>query len=172
MTNITLQAGRAWCVAMHGNQKFDGKPYSFHLDGVADILIEFGVATYKNKLAAYSHDVFEDVAHVTPVHMQSQRFPKNSIRWAWLLTDPSGKNRAERKRKLYLKLAGELEPLLIKLADRLFNWRYGQKEAMYHGEYPDFRKALYNRRHKRAAGLWAALDELYARGLKAEALKA
>jgi (p)ppGpp synthase/HD superfamily hydrolase len=153
---------------MHGNQKFDGKPYSFHLDGVVDILIEFGVATYKNKLTAYSHDVFEDVPRLTPAHMKSQRFPQDTIRGAWLLTDPPGKNRAERKRKLYLQLAGELEPLLVKLADRLFNWRYGQKAAMYQSEYPGFRKELYNRRHKRAAGLWAALDELYARGLKAE----
>lgn len=165
MTNITLQEGRAWCVAMHGNQQYDGKPYSIHLDGVVEILVEFGVATYKNKLAAYSHDLFEDVRRITPVHMRSQRFPVDSIRWAWLLTDPYGENRAERKRKLYLQLAGHCEPILIKLADRLFNWRYGQKNAMYQKEYPDFRKALFNPRHKRAAAMWTALDALYEQGM-------
>ncbi|MDR3612943.1 MAG: hypothetical protein P4L53_05200 [Candidatus Obscuribacterales bacterium] len=172
MTNITLEAGRAWCISMHGNQKYDGKPFSIHLDGVVDILIEFGVATYKNKLTAYSHDLFEDVPGATPAHMKSQRFPLDSIRGAWRLTDPSGKTRAERKAKLYLQLVGYLEEILVKLADRLYNWRYGQKAAMYHSEYPDFRRNLYNRRHKRAAGLWAALDEIYAKGLQAEALKA
>jgi (p)ppGpp synthase/HD superfamily hydrolase len=172
MTNINLQAGRAWCISMHGNQRYDGKPFSIHLDGVVDILIEFSVATYENKLKAYSHDLFEDVLRATPAHMRSQRFPESVIRGAWLLTDPNGKTRAERKAKLYLQLAGKWEDILVKLADRLFNWRYGQKAAMYQSEYPDFRKALYNRRHKRAAGLWAALDELYARGLQAEALKA
>jgi (p)ppGpp synthase/HD superfamily hydrolase len=172
MTNITLQAGRAWCIYMHGNQKYDGKPFSIHPDGVVDILIEFGVATYKNKLKAYAHDLFEDVLRATPAHMMSQRFPKDVIRGVWLLTDPRGASRAERKAKLYLQLAGHWDEILVKLADRLYNWRYGQKAGMYQSEYPDFRRNLYSRRHKKAAGLWAALDELYAKGLKAEAVKA
>ena len=164
MTNITFEAGRAWCVTMHGNQKYDGKPFPIHLDGVVAVLEEFGLATYESKLKAISHDLFEDVPRMTPAHMMAQRFPLCVIRGAWRLTDPPGKNRAERKRKLIAKLAGHYDDIIIKLADRLFNWRYGQKSAMYQSEYQVFRKGLYNSRHKKAAALWAALDALYEKG--------
>ncbi|MFS1427823.1 hypothetical protein LMH73_011870 [Vibrio splendidus] len=146
----------------HSDQLYGERPYMFHVDGVAQIIIDLlSEHKYFPVLldAAYLHDVPEDTQFKLPVI--SAVFGLSRSQPVGLLTDEDGENRKERKQKTYAKFRNE--PVLmirqiaatVKYADRFFNihqsyqeWLLSSGEAqkrglrklkMYAGEHVEFK---------------------------------
>lgn len=157
---------RSFAVAAHGDQKYGGRPYSFHLDAVADIAMPFGEEAIA---AAYLHDVVEDTA--VTVEQVEHSFGSRIAAYVSLLSDEPGATRKERKQKTYAKLAQVRGPaevaLVVKAADRLANVRACLQDRkrslweMYRSEHPAFRSAAY--RPGLCESIWTELDSLLAR---------
>ena len=87
------------------------------------------------------------------------------------VTNEPGKNRKERAKLTYPKIAKERYAIIVKLADRISNGRaakrklesgdpQGNKFSMYKKEYPDFRMALYTSDID-ILPMWWELDRLF-----------
>lgn len=162
MTDAVSHA-RDFAIMAHGDQRYDAHPYVFHLDAVAELLAPYGEQAM---IVGYLHDVLED----TPVSFDTlaAEFGPLVATCVAYVTDPPGKNRAERKQAVHAKLAtitGENElALIVKAADRLANIRMSQAAdqqrylAMYRNEHPAFRTAAY--RVGLCEPLWAEIDQL------------
>lgn len=158
---------RDFAIAMHGSQMYSDRPYIYHLDAVAAVLVEFGLGGVDYLMdAAYLHDVMEDCG-VTSESLWSAGFNR-----AWgivtAVTDEPGSNRKERKRRTYPKIAGWEDATVVKLADRIANVRECLKSphekctlrSMYANEYAEFYDRLWREDHLLAAPMWAELDRL------------
>ena len=154
---VSLPEARNWCINAHGKQPYGDRAYSFHLDAVREVLERFKVANFYNRYAAYGHDVLEDTRKRL-FDMLLAGFPWRAVLLCWLVTDHAGATREQRKARTYPFIALWQEAIILKLADRIANVEMGEKLAMYRHEYPHFRAALYNPRHRRARELWAHLD--------------
>lgn len=154
---------RSFAIAAHGDQKYGDRPYTHHLDAVAELAVPYGEEAV---VVAYLHDTVED----TPITLQDieAAFGPKVAACVSLLTDQPGANRKERKAKTYAKLAtvrGETElALIVKVADRLANVRAcvaDRKRGLwevYQSEHPAFRDAAY--REGLCEPLWSELDGL------------
>lgn len=153
---------RDFAIAAHGDQKYGDRPYSHHLDAVAEIVKGYGDHAV---MVAYLHDVIEDTA--VNVDEILWLFGYHVAECVALLTDEPGANRKERKKKTYAKLSqsGSELALIVKAADRLANVRAcvadGNKKLfeMYKKEHADFRAAVY--RPVICDQIWAELDSLF-----------
>lgn len=118
----TKAEARAFAIEVHGNQLYGGRPYSFHLDQVADIASHYGPEA---EILAYLHDTVEDTS--ATLDEVRDRFGSFIADCVALLTDQPGANRKERKAKTYAKLAEVHDErqlaLIVKAADRLANVR-------------------------------------------------
>lgn len=112
---------REFAIIMHGDQRYGEKfPYSYHLDMVYDIAVQFALDT-EIQIGCYLHDVLEDT---------DATFEQIRSRFGWYLaflvfavTDEPGLGRKERKRLTYQKMTylQEERAELIKLCDRIAN---------------------------------------------------
>jgi len=161
------QEARAFAIAAHGDQRYGERPYSFHLDAVAELAAPYGEEAV---VIAYLHDTAEDT-QATILEIEGRFGPKVAA-CVSLLTDESGANRKERKSKTYAKLAGVQGPneiaLLVKAADRLANVRAcvqdGKKSLwqLYKSEQAAFKSSAY--RSGQCEPLWAELESLLSEG--------
>lgn len=153
METLAIRARRFALVA-HGDQKYGEHPYSYHLGAVADIARPWGDVT---EAVAWLHDVVED----TPVSGYEvwETFGDPIAACVWIVTDPGGRNRRERKARLHERLAAivandalgftQYRPaLVVKVADRLANLRACKAGSpkllkMYRKEHEAFRSALF-----------------------------
>ena len=166
MRRLTLVKEAAYlAISSHGNQTYDGYPYYYHLEEVVDILKEFGFTEDKYIIAGYLHDVLEDTA--VSYNDIKNKFGEEVAEIVFAVTDELGRNRKERKKKTYPKIAVNKDAIIIKLADRLANMRNSLKKGhrmneMYREEYTQFRSALQEVYHDdiELDDLWIALDEL------------
>lgn len=154
---------RSFALKHHGKQQYGSHPYIVHLDAVAELVQQYGKTAV---VIAYLHDVVED----TPVSLGEieNAFGTLVADCVAILTDEPGKDRQERKKKTYRKMAqvaGTTEiALVVKAADRLANMRAcvaDKKEellAVYRQEYPFFAQAVY--RPKICDELWNQLSDL------------
>ncbi len=119
MSSIKEKA-RNFAIERHADQCYGDRPYSFHLDQVANIASAYGDDAV---IIAYLHDVVEDTD--TSVEEIESLFGPLVSQCVAILTDEPGAHREERKAKTYKKMAkvsGELElALIVKAADRLAN---------------------------------------------------
>lgn len=76
------------------------------------------------------------------------------------VTDELGRNRQERKEKTLAKTAQNLGAVVLKLADRIANIRYGGRVDMYKKEYAEFKRVLGRLTNPKAQALWEELDNL------------
>lgn len=144
------EKAREFAVAAHGNQQYGPHPYAVHLDAVAEIASDYGEMAI---VLAYLHDVVEDTA--ATLSDIEREFGKDVSECVSLLTDEPGKNRKERKAKIYEKLAKvgrEKEiVLIVKTADRLANMRSCVSEqnrgllSMYKKEHQVFKKSVFRK---------------------------
>lgn len=163
-----IKCARDFAIDAHGRQRYGvkdrfratfkpdqfhmepGLPYVFHLDMVADVLRDFGEPPSSIlHVAAYLHDVLEDVPRMTREALQNQ-FGEEIATLVWHVTNEPGANRAERHAKTYPKIASSLNAIRLKLADRIANVQYSLDNesphlGMYIDEYPAFRAALHPR---------------------------
>lgn len=157
------QKARSFAIAAHGNQKYGDRPYSFHLDAVANLAEPYGEEAM---LVAYLHDTAEDTT-ATGQEIEST-FGSKIAACVSLLTNEPGANRKERKARTYAKLAGVCGPnelaLVVKAADRLANVRACVEDRkrslweLYRSEHQVFRSAAYRR--GLCDPLWVELDSL------------
>lgn len=145
---------------LHASQTYDHFPYDKHLRDVVDVLIRFG---YEGKylVAGWLHDILEDCA--ISYNDLKKKFGYEIAEIVYCLTDELGRNRKERKEKTYPKLRGNLDAIVVKLADRIANVEHSLAEGsgtseMYLKEYQEFKAALQIEDH--ALPLWEHLDKL------------
>jgi guanosine-3',5'-bis(diphosphate) 3'-pyrophosphohydrolase len=158
-----LHKARTFAVNAHGDQMYGEKPYIYHLDKVATLLVDFGEDA---QIIGYLHDVLEDTK-INYAEIE-RNFGSLVADCVSLLTDELGSSRAERKAKTYAKLAlveGSYKlALIVKTADRLANvdecvTQNNQKLlSMYRQEHIKFKEAVY--RPNLCDGLWLLLDSL------------
>jgi (p)ppGpp synthase/HD superfamily hydrolase len=146
-----LARAEGFAADAHGDQKY-GKdlPYTYHLRQVVGVLQRFGVADEDILVAAWLHDTVEDT-DVEPWHIDLE-FGQNVSDLVWAVTNEPGKNRAERHKNTYPKIARIPGATLLKLADRIANVeqclgelrRSGESKllAMYQKEQEHFEAAL------------------------------
>ena len=109
---------RSYAIDAHGDQKYSGSPYVYHLDQVAAVLMEFGYMSVPLLQAAYLHDVIEDTDRGPwDIHNEFGADVMALVLW---VTDPQGISRRERKALMYSKLRGT-PAVPVKLADRIAN---------------------------------------------------
>jgi (p)ppGpp synthase/HD superfamily hydrolase len=160
-----VSEARAFALRAHGGQMYGERPYSWHLEAVAELLAPYGAQA---QVIAYLHDVVEDTA-VSDDEVNA-RFGPFVGECVGLLTDAPAATRAERKAQTYARLAavsGATElALVVKAADRLANVRSCVTEQrqrlweMYRHEHRAFRAAAY--RPGLCEPLWCELDRLLA----------
>lgn len=139
------------------NQKYDGKPYSFHLNMVADFAMKYGymVCEYEYHIipmlfGAYFHDAIED-ARVTyndvkniALKYMTEYQANIATEIVYALTDEKGRNRAERgSEKHYEDIRNTWYAPFVKLCDRLANATYSKEKGgrmydVYVKEMPEF----------------------------------
>lgn len=158
-----IKKAREFAVARHGKQLYGSRPYSVHLDEVAELASEFGQEAC---VIAYLHDVVEDTA--TTLQEIENTFGEFVAECVSIVTDEPGDNRQQRKAATYEKMAKVAGPaelaLTVKAADRLANLRncvtQGNERMLnvYKTEHPVFKKAAY--RHGQCDHLWKQIDSL------------
>ncbi len=160
-----VQEARAFAIEAHGGQLYGDRPYSVHLDQVAEIASGYGGQA---EMLAFLHDTVEDTS--ATLDEVRERFGGFIADCVALLTDQPGTNRKERKAKTYAKLAEVHDErqlaLVVKAADRLANVRAcvadGNERLLgvYRGEHDAFRRAAF--RPGLCDALWLELDALLA----------
>ena len=109
----------------HQDQMYGNHLYMYHLNMVSALVSMFGEEA---RILAYLHDVVEDTEVTLPII--SNEFGYRMMIMVDLITDPSGKNRKEKKLEMNKRLSS-LDPLsaedihrlvlIVKTADRLAN---------------------------------------------------
>lgn len=165
MTGLTYERTRGFAVWAHGIQTYgDGRPYSVHLDAVADVARCLD-APEDVIHAAYLHDVVEDTG--IPISVIEDLFGSSIAKLVAAVTNERGANRAERHARTYPKTrAAGPDAVLLKLCDRIANvvacTDNPKLLPMYQKERQAFQQALYlPGEHARA---WALLDKAYRTG--------
>lgn len=136
------QAARAFAEHHHADQRYESKPYTFHLEQVRAVLADFN---YDGALgiAAWLHDTIEDT-NVTREQVAVQ-FGDEVAALVWAVTG-EGATRAERNQSAYAKIRAYPLAATLKLADRIANVEASRtrpdKFQMYQREHPAFTAAL------------------------------
>ena len=128
----------------HGTQMYGDFPYLFHLDQTARLVEPYGINA---QIIAYLHDTIEDTDITeNDIAAEFDDFIALSVS---LITDPNdpGLDRKSRKEAVNAILK-ELpdtynDAIIVKVADRLANISYGEKNDMYKKEHQDFFAAAY-----------------------------
>lgn len=129
----------------HIGQMYGSHDYSVHLVHVTDTLLRFGFDDPILLAAGWLHDALEDT-DLTREQIEAT-CGQRVAEIVWRVTDEPGKNRRERKRLTYPKIAGSQDALVIKLADRIANVSESFRNntgllEMYKKEYPEFSNTL------------------------------
>jgi guanosine-3',5'-bis(diphosphate) 3'-pyrophosphohydrolase len=161
---------REFAQKAHGDQKYGGQPYVVHLAAVRTVLAEFGFEG-DYLVAAWLHDVLEDTK---TSYTELVRAFGLDVAALVLAVTGVGENRKERNGSIKLKLQRLRRAIPLKLADRVANGRSCLKNnpnllAMYQGEYPEFRAALYPLSDvpglpQLCEPIWRELDRIMATG--------
>ena len=117
------------------NHLYDGKPYSFHLDMVDEVIMKFKHLVPADKLIIYRaggrcHDLIEDCRQT----YNDVRTSTNSevADLAYALSNEKGKSRSERANdKYYEGIIAQEGATFIKLADRIANIRYSKTKKSH-----------------------------------------
>ena len=147
----------------HEGQTYGKLPYTEHLRDTANVLYRFFDEPDPYMVqSALLHDIIEDT-DVTGEHLEANVTSRvRDIVHA--VTDGEGKNRKERKKASYKKMAENPEAINIKIADRISNVEscINQDEtdlfSMYQKEMPIFEENL--REYGGKEEMWNHLNEL------------
>jgi (p)ppGpp synthase/HD superfamily hydrolase len=163
----TVEHAKKLASSKHDGQRYGDKPYTVHLEAVANIAKHWG---YFAEAIAWLHDILEDT-EMTEDDLGCE-FPPPVSQIVSHLTDSEGPNRKTRKALTYERLSRlsdgdpfEALALLVKLADRLANVRNCVATdnrgllSMYRKEGQAFKEAVY--RESQPSELWEELETLY-----------
>lgn len=157
-TEKNYREARMVGVKAHSNQSYDEIfPYEKHLDDVVDVLKRFGFAGMYI-IAGYLHDSIEDDG--ISYNDIKKHFGVEIAEMVYCVSDESGRNRQEKKKKTLPKTASNPDAIILKLADRIANVEHAGKIGMYSVEYQDFKNALFQYSTDKALPMWEHLDKL------------
>lgn len=143
----------------HLNQTYDEIfPYMKHIHDVVDVLKRFGFNNNKIIIGAILHDSIEDDA--LTYNKIKRHFGEEIAEIVYCVTDESGRNRQEKKKKTLPKTATNQDAIVIKLGDRIANIEHGGKIDMYKQEYSEFKGMLYLNSPSDAKPMWEHLESL------------
>ena len=154
------QQAKEFAIKVHADQKYGDEPYSFHLEMVRNILVEFGFKSEEYCCAAWLHDTLEDT-DATKTEVE-ELFGSVIADLAFAVSG-FGSNRKARNADILNKLSQNTKAIPVKLADRLANCRNSTDSkflSMYQREYPAFKSALQHLTGPGEAPMWIELDEL------------
>lgn len=158
-------SARQFAIMAHGSQKYGTEPYIYHLGEVTTIVTGWCLdhdplisADLLGMLSdsAWLHDILEDTD--CSFEFLYREYGKEVATIVWLVTDPTGRNRVERKQTLYEKIKFAWSDFgvtlthyacLIKVADRLSNLRNCKEVKnedlmeMYKKEHQEFKEVFY-----------------------------
>ena len=144
--NGLIEKARAFAITAHGDQKYGGKPYYYHLRQVEQVLIDSGYSEEKYIITALLHDTIEDTA-TSQLDIETE-FGKEIANAVFAVTGV-GKNRKERNASIYEKINGNELACAVKAADRIANLESTIAEnnlglmKMYGGERDAFIDAIF-----------------------------
>ncbi len=151
-------------VVAHAQQCYGiNQPYTYHLQQVVNTLsLDLDENRPELLAAAWLHDILEDTEW-TPAMLAATGVDPYVIALIDAVTNQPGKNRAERHKLTYPRIARMPDAVLLKLADRIANFRncsFMKKglAEMYRGEHRGFELALY--KHGQWDRAWDMLDRL------------
>ena len=157
--NGLAMRARAFALVMHAGQLYDGKPYIFHLDRVAELAWE-AWGCEQLVAAAYLHDVIEDtscdasrLAMLFGIRIATNVYSVTGV----------GETRKEKQQSIVRKLQSMFDARKLKLVDRVANVEYSlltgnaKKLAMYRKEAPIYRELFASLNHPLALRLDAML---------------
>jgi (p)ppGpp synthase/HD superfamily hydrolase len=165
-----------FAVKRHGEQKYGRKPYHVHLLDVVNVQKRFhdwSELTQELIDASWLHDTIEDTDVTYGDILFS--FNRKTADLVFAVSNEEGKTRKERHIRVYSKIRGTEQAIILKLADRIANieqsisyGRIGRKPhklfSMYLKEWEGFQKALRGRcagESYIARAMWEHLDELF-----------
>jgi (p)ppGpp synthase/HD superfamily hydrolase len=167
-----IKFAETFAKAAHGDQnhQYDNHAYSFHLERVVGVLLDFEVIDKNMLAAAYLHDIIEDcgVSEATIKNLFGDRVAE----LVYAVTDEPGANRKERKEKTYKKILSVKGAVQLKLADRIANVTYSIESKnrrmflMYDKEHSSFRLALHESDAVDIEPMWKELEMLLYSGRK------
>ncbi len=162
-TEKNYREARMVGVKAHSNQSYDEIfPYEKHLDDVVDVLKRFGFAGMYI-IAGYLHDSIEDDG--ISFNDIKKHFGVEIAEMVYCVSDESGRDRKEKKKKTLPKTASNPDAIILKLADRIANVEHAGKIDMYAKEYKEFKDALYPTSTEKAFPMWEHLDNLLIKSL-------
>lgn len=146
------------------NQKYGKHEYSYHLQGVVNVLKEF--IEHPNDIliaGAYLHDILEDTQGTKEEILKISNLEVLDI--IEKLTDKEGSNRKERHLNTYYLIRENENAVTIKLCDRIFNIRECLKTdivkaKMYLKEHDSFLFSLFDPREIQNKNLWIEYNKL------------
>ncbi len=159
-----IEQARKYAIDAHKGQMYGDNPYVYHLDKVVFHLKGFCDSA---SVIGYLHDVVEDTDRsVQDIELQFGALVATAVS---IVSDESGKNRKERKKKTYAKMALVVNPdeqiaLIVKTADRLANLQEcvatsnSRLLRIYMEEHPTFSHSVY--RQGLCDNLWTMLNSL------------
>jgi GTP pyrophosphokinase len=161
MESEIIRKARIFAINAHGDQIYGlDSPYLTHLEMVASTLRDFGYSDDELIASAYLHDTIEDTA----VSYQDikKEFGKDIAEIVFCVTDELGRNRRERHEKTYVKTKTNEKAVILKLADRIANSTFSNKQGgdkldMYKKEQAYFKEILFDGKNLQ---MWIKLDEL------------
>jgi len=165
-------SAKEFATIYHDGQEYGDDLYVKHLEEVDKTVRKYlsrNNIAFRNELlsATWLHDILEDTQCTFDI--LCNHFGKEVSVIVWMVSDPQGRNRRERKKKLYMKFRNASfssfdEGLvqcacLLKAADRLVNLRQAKEEflEMYRGEHTSFKNAFYNVKFDE---LWKEMEEI------------
>lgn len=133
---------------MHCRQKYNGYPYTHHLEKVEKVLSRFGFADEDLAVCAWLHDIIEDVLGIEYEHIRVG-FGEDIANIIFCVTNAVGRNRKEKFKYTYPKMRENKKAIVLKLADRIANIENGKEHQtsyvqMYQSEWANFYEALYD----------------------------
>ena len=158
---MIIQKAQQFAIAKHGNQKYGDYPYSYHLNYVVDILIEYGYGQDETIICgAWLHDTIEDTD--TTYEMLMLEFTKEIADIVYDVSSEAGKNRIERLTKTAPKIIANKKALILKLADRIANTKFSLDSGskiyqMYRREFAQFKQLLYREQDSDIMPMWNRL---------------
>lgn len=138
---------RQFAIENHGDQMYGNKPYSFHLDDVHAIVVQFNLGI-EYEIAAYLHDILEDT-NVSKLKL-IETFGEDIAEMVFCVSG-FGANRKEKQLNIKQKMPNYPRSINLKMADRLANMIHSKhdKPKLYD---------LYCREHVELASIFAMGD--------------
>lgn len=147
---------------LHCRQSHGEHDYIKHLRDVYKVLMRFGFFDEDLLAASLLHDSLED--SVMKYSLIKKYFGEDVAELVYCVTHELGRNRDEKNKKTYSKIASNQKAIILKLADRIANVESSKENGStmfdkYKEEYTNFFNNLYNEQvaDKKENLMWAHL---------------